>query len=523
MAILTSYWYIDIVTLLVFFVSLLLAYVSYQMKYFERKKIPYKQPTFFIGNIGSTLLQKESFSELTLSMYNYFKKQKLSFGGLYFLFEPTFMPLDPAIVKSMLQSDFQHFHDRGVYFNEKDDPLSAHLFSIEGKKWRNIRMKLTPTFTSGKLKMMFQTLVDCSKQFIVEMDKHAGKESVNIKNYLCRFTTDIIGSCAFGIECNSLKDPNVDFNKYGQSVFEAGVIEGMKGLFGFAAPNLARALRLCLNKPDVSRFFLKVIGDTVDYREKGNIYRKDFMHLLLQLKNRGQVSGDDDRDIISKQQKEEADSEERLTFNELAAQAFVFFIAGFETSSTTMTFCLYELASNADIQKRTRDEINSVLERHNQQLTYEAMLEMNYLEKVINETLRKYPPLPILNRQCTVDYLIPNTDIVLEKGRKVIIPVLGLHHDEDYYPEPEKFDPERFSEENKCTRPPFTFLPFGEGPRNCIGMRFGMMQVKVGITVLLKNYEFSVSPKTQTPLKMDPKSFIMSTQGAMWLDYKKIM
>lgn len=88
----------------------------------------------------------------------------------------------------------------------------------------------------------------------------------------------------------------------------------------------------------------------------------------------------------------------------------------------------------------------------------------------ILETLRKYPPVPFISRRCLKDYIIPNTDVEIEKGIEVLIPILGLHRDPEYYPEPEKFIPERFSDEEKQIRFPFTYLPFGEGPRMCIGI-----------------------------------------------------
>ena len=99
----------------------------------------------------------------------------------------------------------------------------------------------------------------------------------------------------------------------------------------------------------------------------------------------------------------------------------------------------------------------------------------HYAEVFVSETLRKYPPLPILTRLCTKDYIIPGTDVQLNKGVGVMIPVLGLHSDPEYYPNPDIFDPERFSEENKQSRPSFTWLPFGDGPRICIGKTYKLV------------------------------------------------
>nr|AGJ51945.1 cytochrome P450 CYP6BQ22 [Dastarcus helophoroides] len=507
-------WKIELFTLFVGATILLILWLKRRTTYFQRMGIPTPPTTFLLGNMRDSISQKRSFGEETKWQYNYLKAKNKLHGGIYLFWNAVYFPIDPELIKHIMQNDFHHFVDRGVYVNEEDDPLSAHLFSLKGKKWKNLRAKLTPTFTSGKMKMMFGVLLKCGKDFVDEIDriKH---EPIDIKDMLARFTTDIIGSCAFGLECNSMKEPNNEFREKGKKVFDAGIIDNLKGLLTFIMPEFAKSLGMRITNDEVTKFFMKVISDTVKYREKNNIYRKDFMHLLIQLKNKGKLvedgnlsaDKDDDGDVI--------------TFNELAAQAFVFFIAGFETSSTTMTFCLFELASNPDIQKKLRQEVLDVLEKYNGELTYDAIMDMHYMEKVVNETLRKYPPLPSLNRECTKDYRIPGTEVILKKGMKLIIPVIGLHHDEDYYPQPEKFDPERFSAEN-LNRHPYTFLPFGEGPRICIGLRFGMMQTKVGLSVLLKNYEFTVSSKTRLPLVMDPRSFILSTKGGIWLNCQKI-
>ncbi|XP_071572629.1 cytochrome P450 6l1-like isoform X2 [Temnothorax nylanderi] len=135
---------------------------------------------------------------------------------------------------------------------------------------------------------------------------------------------------------------------------------------------------------------------------------------------------------------------------------------GFETSAATAMFALYELAYHQDIQDKVREKIDETLAKHGN-LIYDAANEMTYLHKVINETLRKYPPLPMLNRICTKEINLPTTNIYLPKGTLITIPVLGLYRDSSIYPDPDKFDPERFNADEIAKRHPYTFLPFGEG------------------------------------------------------------
>jgi cytochrome P450 family 6 len=136
-----------------------------------------------------------------------------------------------------------------------------------------------------------------------------------------------------------------------------------------------------------------------------------------------------------------------------------------------MTFSTYELALNQDVQDKLRDEINDVLEKYDGEVTYDAIMEMKYLDMVFNESLRKYPVVDSQNRMSTKDFAIPNTKIVIPAGTSVMIPTFALHNDERFWENPDKFDPERFTPENIKQRHPFTFIPFSEGPRICIGLR----------------------------------------------------
>jgi cytochrome P450 family 6 len=502
----------DLIGIVVALVAITIGYYKWIYQYWQRKNLPFLEPRIPYGNLINPLRRKDTLGVTMHHIYDEMKKRNWKHGGIFFVMSPVYFPISLDYIKNIMAKDFEYFVDRGFYYNEKDDPLSAHLFAIGGTKWRNLRTKLTPTFTSGKMKMMFQTLVDCEvnlqKKMLQECEK---KEPVDVKEILGCFTTDIIGSCAFGLDFKTFEQENSPFRVYGKKLFSGGKVRAVKGTFKSNFPELARALGFRGLPKDIADFFMKVVKDTVSYREKNNYTRKDFLQLLIDLKN-NELAEEDGYKHDGK----------TLTIEEIAAQSFVFFVAGFETSSTTMTFALYELAKHQDIQDKVRQEIETVLAKHEGKITYESIQEMKYMNRVIDETLRKYPPVPFLTRKCVKDYKIPDEDIIIEKGTTVVLSVLGIHYDEEYYPDPEKFDPERFTEENKNLRHHYSHIPFGEGPRLCIGMRFGLMQTKVGLTSLLKKYKFTVNKKTIEPLKMKVNSVILAADGEIWFDAHKI-
>ena len=225
-----------------------------------------------------------------------------------------------------------------------------------------------------------------------------------------------------------------------------------------------------LNNKEVADFFMDLTKNVVNYRETNNIKRNDFLQILINLKNNKNVI--DDNIMNATVNVDSSTMPPGLSIEQIAAQTFVFFVAGYETSSSTMAFCLYELAKNPDIQNKLRNEIKNLLKPTNGVITYDNIITGGYLDMVVSETLRKYPTLGHLTRKCNKRSAIPGTNLVIEEDNRVIIPVYGIHHDPQYYPDPDKFDPERFNEENKAKRPSFTYLPFGEGPRICIGNLF---------------------------------------------------
>lgn len=138
-----------------------------------------------------------------------------------------------------------------------------------------------------------------------------------------------------------------------------------------------------------------------------------------------------------------------------------------------------------------------------------------------SETLRLFPPVGTVHRVSNQDYTLPNGGVV-PKGTFLVLPVYAMHHDKDVFPEPERFDPERFTEEEKSKRHPFAFLPFGEGPRICIGARFAMMQTKIALVKLLSNYLVITCDNTPTTLEVDESSLTVVPKDSVWLKFEKV-
>uniref|UniRef100_A0A1A9WGR5 Cytochrome P450 n=1 Tax=Glossina brevipalpis TaxID=37001 RepID=A0A1A9WGR5_9MUSC len=493
-----------------------LLYLLSNYTYWKRRGVLHETPLPLLGNFKG-VGRKQAIYDVTERIYKKFKNVA-PFAGVYMFLTPALLIFDLNLVKYILIKDFNNFHDRSVFNNVKDDPLTGHLFALEGDQWKAMRTKLSPVFTSARMKFMFPTILKVGQQFteaLTDIFKSSSDQVLEIKDLCARFSTDVIGNCVFGVECNSCKDPQSEFRVMGRSIFNEPRHHPIIQAFMATNPKLAQNLRMKFIPDKISAFILNLMRQSIDYRMKNKIKRNDFVQLLMELRNETEYEEQNEK-------LEKIDLSLGLTLEQMAAQAFVFFIAGFETSSATMSFCLYELAKHLDIQTKLRLQIENVIEQHNNELTYEALNSMPYMDQVIAETLRLYPFVPNLIRKCCQSYQVPNTTLVIEKGATILLPVRAIHHDAEFYEEPEKFKPERFEASEIENRHPCAYLPFGDGPRNCIGMRFGKMQTKIGLIAFLRKYSVDLCDKTEIPLELDHKKFTVSPKNGIYLKINEV-
>lgn len=154
-------------------------------------------------------------------------------------------------------------------------------------------------------------------------------------------------------------------------------------------------------------------------------------------------------------------SNKKLNEDEIIAQAVTFLMAGYETTATALTYATYELALNPEVQDKLCDEIKASI-NSNGRIDYDVLCRLPYLDAVISEALRHHAPAVKITRMASQEYKVGSTGITVYPGQQVDIPIYAIHHDEKYYPNPFKFDPERFMPHNKHNLVPYTYLPFGE-------------------------------------------------------------
>nr|UEN71143.1 cytochrome P450 4AV17 [Meteorus pulchricornis] len=492
------------VTCIAILIGIFYIWAKYKLNYWQRLGVPTLPTNILFGNFKDAVFLKVSAGFLLGRLYNEAKSDS-PYLGIYVMQKPFLLLRDPKLIKQILIKDFNIFQDRWFSSRNRHDHMgSDNLFSLKNPEWKYLRSKLSPTFTSGKIKQLFGLMIETSDYLKSFLDKKFKDDatvvkSIEVKNMATMYTTDIVSSVAFGISNNSFDEPTPEF--YVRSRMQATM--SVKATFRFFClfffPGLGKYFRNSFFGENTD-YFRSVFWSSMNAREKAKVERGDIIDSLLKLKN-----GEQETNF-----KFEGDT--------LVAQSAIFFVAGLESSATTMSFALWELARHPQIQKRLRAEIHQCLEKNG--LTYESVNSMKYLMQVINETLRFYPPAPLLDRVASEDYKIPDHDLVIKKGTVVYVPLPGIHMDPKYFPNPEKFDPDRFSDERKNEIETCTFMPFGEGPRICIGLRVGMLQTAVGLVKIVQDYEVSVNPQYQA--RVSTRSIFTTPADGIHLFFKKL-
>ncbi|KAK7863034.1 hypothetical protein R5R35_010776 [Gryllus longicercus] len=509
---------------------LLLVYIAgtWNYDYFRKQGIASTQPKWpFLGDNSSAFLGLQSFQDLIRDSYN--DGDGHAVYGMFEFTKPTFMIRDPELLKIVAVKEFDFFMNHRTIQSEKADPVfGRNLINLKDQPWRDMRATLSPAFTTSKMKAMFPLISDCADRMAQHLRQEYLKSPegaqqkplpTDMKNLFSRMATDVIATAAFGVSCDSLKQPDNEFYEMGKALTTFNAKGILKFLGFMLVPKLMEVLKMRVLDAKATEFFDTLVHSTIKERQQKGIFRPDMLQLLMQARE-GQL----------KAEKEDAEEAEEvgakktiLSDEDLSAQAVIFFFAGFETVSIAICLTAHLLSHHEDVQNRLYAEVAEMMEETGGKPTYESLQGMKYLDAVLNETLRLYPPAVGTDRVCQEDVLLPagarSGPTLVRKGTPISIPITGLHYDPEFWTDPEKFDPERFSDENKHNIKPFTYMPFGVGPRVCIGQRFALVEVKLALVHLLANFELHPCSKTKHPLEFEP-SFNLSVKGGFWCGIK---
>ncbi|XP_050680908.1 cytochrome P450 6a2-like [Leptidea sinapis] len=470
-------------------------YTTNGRKHWLHRKVPYREPCPIFGNFGATLTMRRSYTSMLQYFYECYKDEK--YVGIFQARRPTLFLVDLDIVKSVLSTEFQYFSDRiSVSTDTKREPLLRNLANMSGAEWKTMRHIVTPTFSSAKMKAMFPLIAECAKGLknVLQLES---KEDVNVPNLMNRFTTDVIGSCAFGVDPGSLKNPQSPFLIMSQKMFKTDRTTILKRYCRAFFPRLFKFLNLRTYSTDVEIFFTDIINQVLTTRRTTGVQRHDFLQLMLNV--------------------QKTEKEFNMTDALITSNSFIFMLAGLETSATTLSFCLYELAKDPLLQNKLRVEVLECLERYNG-LNYEAIIAMRLVLQSVLETLRLHPPTPLTSRLCTQPCTLAGTDLSMRLKDAVLVPIHCIQRDPKYFPEPDKFDPDRFSDDSN----PQAFLAFGDGPRSCPGARFGQLTVSAGLAAILSHFTVEPCSKTTASIQYDPRSVMLKNKGGIWLSFRPI-
>ena len=538
--------WIEILLAVVAIVALFIWKSNRDKKYWPNHGI-YQLPLTFSENMA-WMSQK---TNISVSFANFFNKAKKDgeegiFGVVGANF-PLVCVSDPDLLRQIFVKDFDNFVDRTVdkvmlafrSSNNKANQIWANtMMNLSGDRWKEVRSTFSPIFTSGRMKAMSILMKESVNQLVGAFDNLATSSEgteLELKEILGKYSMDVIARCAFGVDSRAFSENEADnqFVKNASQVFKKPPYDTLKS-FLLTVPHvgwkLVSLLRLPLVMENELNFFYDVVKQTMESRLKTKSKRNDIIDLMIEA-IKGELQHDTEHEDTEYEKEAKLNHHKKFSAISpeeeeiiMVATALVMLVAGYDTTAITMSYACHELALNQDVQDRLREELDEAYDKKDDEtcvtLDYQDVQTMEYLDQVLSETLRKHPPGGIMSRSTVNDYKIQGTSKMIPKGALLIMPTFGIHRDPENYPDPMKFDPDRFTQEEKMKRHPYTYLPFGQGPRNCLGMRFAQLEAKMGLAALVRRFEILPCSKTTEDIEIDPQSFLVSPKS-LWVSFRK--
>lgn len=417
------------------------------------------------------LLGNESFGGITMldNVNNFYKAVE---GHRFAIFwqgnSPALFLRDVDLVKKVQVVELDHFTDLGFadqwYYDKVGNVFG--LASMQGESWKRMKKSMTGPFSVPRVKKTIPAMNECSLKLVKYLKLHEKDEYVEGNVFLRKFFMNTIASVVFSLDIDCYGETETEFEKKGK-----GLISLTKFLVIKFLPTIAGHLKIKMLDTDSEAFFLKLAERIVEQRVNSQEESKDIMGTMLSIR------------------KDNPDLSPEMMYKTLLQ----FFTDGYESAAMVISVLIHRLLFHPEVQERLQEEIDSVFENKNEGefLDDKDINEMHYLDMVLLEGLR-LGMIPSTERKCTKAWKIPGEDFVIPTNMNVIIPTGPMHLDPKFWDEPTKFNPERFSAENKGNIDPAVYQPFGLGLRACLGQNLVKMELKILLISLLRN--FSMEP-----------------------------
>uniref|UniRef100_A0A1A9WZ73 Cytochrome P450 n=1 Tax=Glossina brevipalpis TaxID=37001 RepID=A0A1A9WZ73_9MUSC len=399
--------------------------------------------------------------------------------------------------------------------NAKIDKIaSLNPFSCPLNLWKEKRAEIVPGLSYNRVKAMSPIISKSAQKLTTYLTNEYTNncETIDAKEISLKYTADIVAGIGWGIESGSFHS-TTDNNKK-TSFIEMSKKMVYQTLLGFRFFFISGIFP-----------FIKYIYEERFFPEETNRYFSQLAEASIKLRNTA-VNKNESQDFF--QYLLDLKHKKQLTNDEFVGHQLTFHYDSFETAAISICHCLLLLARYPYTQKKLRNEIQKYTDPKTGLLKFDDLMIMPYLEQCIAETLRVYAPLPFSSKICTESCEFENNDGVLVRlkpGDVCFISLQSFQNDEKYFPQPDVFMPERFDKENGGTKrykDMGVFLPFGDGPRICIGMNFVLAEIKTAVVEIIKHFELTVNERTRQDNYRETDGFMTGLEGGVHLNIKPL-
>ena len=466
-----------------------LFYTRFYRPYYQLPRImgltgPTPEPIF--GNFRQLLKAGKNAPKQYDEWYQKYGPNYLLFMGI----APMIVTQDPEMIKDVLVRKFDNFVDRTPDdANLLKSILKANksLATSTGDNWRRLRRTITPGFSGKKIKLLSPIIETSCKQLTEAIGKAADEDtSTDVTECFDAFSMEVILTSIFGRSCNLQNGVN-DLSKAVNEAFAKtfGHMYGQEFAYTLNSQLsfLNPLIHFLVKKSDMAKQWdpvQDIAAHLINERKKSGARKNDMLQYLLDMEKQESLDGS-------------ADKEHKLTMDEILSTALLIIFSGM---GHNLTFLAHLLATNPDIQNNLVEDIQNFFANNPDATLYEAADGIEYADMVLQELLRLYPAINVIMRYC-VETCTTSNGTLIPKGTIVYIPIYNVHHNAKLWPNPEKFDPERFRATQKGTFDSATYLAFGGGPRMCPGQQYSHIKIKMAMISILKKYRFVKAPDTE--------------------------